>query len=57
MVAEDFTRSALVTRLGDGERPGCSLLVRLQQILVLARPVILAQGAYLLSGHFLNSWR
>lgn len=55
MVAEDFTRSALAARLGDGERPGCCLLVRLQQILVFARPVVLVQGAYLLSGHFLNS--
>lgn len=52
MVTENFTRPALVARLGGGERPGRSLLVRLQQAPILARPVVFAQGADLLSGHF-----
>lgn len=56
VVAEDLTRPALV-RLGHREGPGGSLLVRLQQVLVLPGSVVPPQGAYLLSGHFLESWR
>lgn len=52
VVAEHFTRPAPAARLWGREGPARSLLVRLQQAPILARPVLLAQGADLLSGHF-----